>query len=415
MNVFIARQPIFDRNLKVYGYEILSRSGAHNAFTGTDGDQASIDVIGNTFLTIGLRRLTGGKRAFINFTRRLFLDQIGLKLPRELTVIEILEDLKPDPQLIEVCSRLRDAGYQLALDDFMARHSQLLPLIKLADIVKVDFMGMPDREKRDIARCIASHGPRLLAEKVETREEFQLALECGYTLFQGFFFSKPEMIPSRDIPGYKLNHLRMLQQLSRRDLHYDALAETIRQDLSLSYKLLNFINSAYFSVRRKVSSVKQAMMLMGEDEIRKWASLVTLTGLGHDKPQELMVTALARANFCESMASRAGLRGREGELHMVGLLSLLDVLVGRPLGEVIETMPLGREIKAALNSEQGPYRRVLDLILLYEKAEWNRLPMIMAELRLGAEQVAGAYLDSLERAEQILGIQAGCQNDCNTR
>jgi EAL and modified HD-GYP domain-containing signal transduction protein len=412
MDLFIARQPIFDHNLKVYGYEILSRSGAHNAFTATDGDQASINVIGNTFLKIGLHRLTGGKRAFINFTRRLFLDEIGLKLPRELTVIEILEDLEPDPQLIEVCGRLREAGYLLALDDFVARRRHLLQLIKPADIVKVDFLGMPNGEKRDIARAIASCGARLLAEKVETREEFQLALECGYTLFQGFFFSKPEMIHSRDIPGYKLNHLKMLQQLSRRDLLFDALAETIRQDLSLSYKLLNFINSAYFCVRKKVSSVKQAMMLMGEKEIRKWASLVTLTGLGHDKPQELMVTSLARANFCESMASQVGLRGRDSELHMVGLLSLLDVLVGRPLGEVMEAMPLGPEIKAAINSEPNPYRKVLDLILLYEKAEWSRLSMTMAELRLTAEQVSSAYLDSLERAEQILGIQTGSQNQC---
>lgn len=405
MDVFIARQPIFDRNLKVYGYEILSRCGNRNAYACTDGDEASMNVIGNTFLKIGLNRLTGGKRAFINFTRRLFLDEVGLKLPKNLIVIEILEDLEPDPHLIEVCKKLREAGYQLALDDFVAKHDHLMPLIKLADIVKVDFLASSDREKKAIASEIVPWGSKLLAEKVETREEFQLALDCGYTLFQGFFFSKPEMVPSKDIPGYKLNHLRMLQELSREDLHYDTLAETIRQDLSLSYKLLNFINSAYFSVRQKVSSVKQAMMLMGEAEIRKWASLVTLTGLGHEKPQELMITSLARANFCESMAGGAGLRGRENELHMMGLLSLLDVLVGRPLSEVISEIPLSPEIKAALNSENNRYRKILDLVLLYEKAQWNKLSSAMKGLQVNSEQVAGAYLQSLDRAEQILGIQ----------
>jgi c-di-GMP-related signal transduction protein len=405
MDTFVARQPIFDQKLKVYGYEILSRGGGDNAYTGTDGDQASMNVISNTFLKIGLNRLTSGKRAFINFTRKLFLDEVGLKLPKEHTVIEILEDLEPNPQLLDVCRRLREAGYKLALDDYAATHEHLMPFIKLANIIKVDFLKNNNREKREIADRILTLGPSLLAEKVETREEFQLALDCGYTLFQGFFFSKPEMVPSKDIPGYKLNHLRMLQQLSRKDLHYDTLAETIRQDLSLSYKLLNFINSAYFCIRQKVSSVKQAMMLMGEAEIRKWAALVTLTSLGQDKPHELMITSLTRANFCETLAGAAGLKGREGELHMMGLLSLLDVLVGRPLNEVIAEMPLSPEIRAALNSESNRYRRVLDLVLLYEKAEWDDLYEVMKALDLSPEQVSNGYLQSLERAEQILGIQ----------
>ncbi|MCU0587111.1 MAG: HDOD domain-containing protein [Syntrophobacteraceae bacterium] len=405
MELFIARQPIFDRSLKVFGYEILFRSGCSNSYACVDGDQASKTVIDNTFLKMGLHRLTGGKRAFINFTRNLFMNEVGLNLPREQTVIEIMEDLEPDPDLIEVCTRLHQAGYLLALDDFVARRRGLRPLIRLADIIKVDFMANSDGEKASIGRALGSRGPRLLAEKVETREEFNLALDCGYELFQGYFFSKPEMISGRDIPGYKLNHLRMLEQLSRTDLDYKELAGIIRQDLSLSYKLLNYINSAYFGLRKAVSSVAQAIMLLGENEIRKWASLVTLTGLGQDKPQELMITSLARARFCESMAASAGLKGKESELYMMGLLSLLDVLVGRPLSEILEEMPVSPGIKDALAGVgAGRHRSVLDLVLHYEQARWSELSRVMTELGLCPKDVIMAYIDSLERAEEILGI-----------
>ncbi len=406
MEVFIARQPIFDIHLKAYGYEILFRNGGENAYSCIDGDQASKDVIGNAFLKIGLHRLTGGKRAFINFTRRLFLEEVGLKLPKDLIVIEILEDLKPDPELIQVCRRLRDAGYTLALDDFVAKNRDLMPLVKLADIIKVDFAGNDDKEKRSIASEIGRFGPRLLAEKVETRQDFQLAKECGYSLFQGFFFSKPEIISGRDIPGYKLNHLRMLEQLSREDLDYKELAKTIGQDLSLSYKLLNYINSAYFGVGKTVSSVSQAILLLGEREVRKWASLVTLTGLGQDKPQELMVTSLVRAQFCEAMAKGVGLKGKGSELYLMGLFSLLDVLVGRPLDEILTEIPLGREIKSALsNSGVNQHKKVLNLVSHYEKAEWQKLSGLIRELGLSSADVVMAYLQSLVRAEQILGVQ----------
>ena len=408
MELFIARQPIFDRTLKVYGYEILFRGGGRNSYSGTDGDDASRIVIGNTFLKMGLQRLTGGKRAFINFTRNLFLEEVGLNLPKEMTVIEILEDVDPDPQLIEVCGRLREAGYTLALDDFVVRRRGLLPLIHLADIIKVDFLGNSDEDKASLARALAGRGQRLLAEKVETREDLELAMDCGYTYFQGFFFSKPEMISGKDIPGYKLNHLKMLEQVSRRNLEYKELAGTIQQDLSLSYKLLNYINSAYFGLRRAVSSLAQAILLLGEDEIRKWASLVILTGLGRDKPQELMIVSLARAQFCEAMAAGAGLRGKESELYMTGLLSLLDALVGRPLIDVLAEMPVSPEIKDALSgSEPNRHRKVLDLVLHYEKAQWPELSRAITELGLSSQDVVAAYLDSLDRAERILSGLSG--------
>lgn len=403
MDIFVARQPIFDRRQRVYGYEILYRSRAGGAYDSVDGDRASLSVIGNAILLIGLQNITGGKKAFINFTKNLFLDEIGLNLPKELVVIEILEDVEPSEKLMLACKKLREAGYMLALDDFVVSLEQLVPLVDLVDIVKVDFKGSTDEEKRSIARRMLPKGVKLLAEKVETREEFKLALNAGYTYFQGYFFSKPEIVPGRDLPAYKLNHLKILQEVNRRDMEYGALEKAIKQDVSLSYKLMNYINSAYFGLHN-VSSIRHAIGMMGENELRKWASLVILTSLGQDKPQEVLVTSLVRANFCEALASLSALKGNESEAFLMGMFSLLDVLVGRPLSDVLGAMPLSEGIKTALLGGRNPYRDLLHIVLNYERGNWANFMASLPVLGLDVNQAGELYLDSIARAEKALQV-----------
>lgn len=407
MQIFVARQPIFDQRLRVFGYELLYRSTAANRADFPDGDQATRSVIVNAFLHIGLPRLTGGKKAFINFTQNLLIEKVAFNLPRELTVIEILEDVMPDPELLLACRKFHDAGYTLALDDYLATSDHLRPLADLVDILKVDFRSNDDEGKKAVAervRASAIHAS-LLAEKVETHEEFQWAVENGYTYFQGFFFSKPEIIPGSDVPGYKLNYLKMLQELHRKDLDYASLGDTIRRDVSLSYKLLNYINSAYFGIRQQVTSVRHAIMLLGEDEFRRWASLVILAGLGKDKPQELLVTSLIRANFCEALAEQMGWQSKKSELYLVGLLSLLDVFVGRPLPELLAEMPLSQAIKATLAADQSDFRPLLELVMLYEQASFADLDQVLQRLGLQAEAVAEVYLDAVDRTEKCLNLK----------
>jgi EAL and modified HD-GYP domain-containing signal transduction protein len=353
---------------------------------------------------LGLDRVTSGKKAFINFTQRLLLNGIGFNLPKDLIVIEILEDVVPDKDLIQVCSKLRAAGYMLALDDFVLANDALKPFLEMVDILKVDFRENSDLEKRIIAENLTGTRIKLLAEKVETRAEFNLGLEAGYEYFQGFFFQKPEIIPGKDIPGYKLNHLKLLQEVNREDIKYDALSETISRDVSLSYKLLNYINSAYFGMRQQVQSVGHAIMLLGNNEIRKWASLVLLMGLGADKPEELLLTSLIRANLCESLAKYMRLKGRESELYMLGLLSLIDVLVGRPLIEIMHDLPLGRDIKLALGGERNKYKDILDLVLNYEKANWIALQNGLDQVNVKFDDIAEVYLSSIDRAQKGLGF-----------
>jgi EAL and modified HD-GYP domain-containing signal transduction protein len=404
MGILVARQPIFDRSLHVCGYEILCRPGIRADSDSGQRDHASKRVIVNTFLLLGLDRVTSGKKAFINFTQRLLLDGIGFNLPKDLIVIEILEDVIPDKDLIQVCTKLQAAGYMLALDDFVLANDGLKPFLKMVDILKVDFRENSDREKRVIAENLRGTKIKLLAEKVETRAEFNIGLEAGYEYFQGFFFQKPEIIPGRDIPGYKLNNLKVLQEVNREDIQYDALAETISRDVSLSYKLLNYINSAYFGMRQQVQSVRHAIMLLGNKEIRKWVSLVLLMGLGADKPEELLVTSLIRANLCESLAKCLRLKGWESELYMLGLLSLIDVIVGRPLIEIIRDLPLSRDIKVALGGERNKYKDILDMVLNYERANWIALQKDLDQEDIKFDDVSQIYLGSIERAQEGLGF-----------
>jgi len=404
MEILVARQPIFDRGLQVCGYEILCRPGIRTDSDSGQRDQASKRVIVNTFLLLGLDRVTSGKKAFINFTQRLLLDGIGFNLPKDLIVIEILEDVIPDKELIHVCSKLQAAGYMLALDDFVVAGERLKPFLDIVDILKVDFRENSDLAKKVIAEKVMGTKIKLLAEKVETRAEFNLGLEAGYEYFQGFFFQKPEIIPGKDIPGYKLNHLKVLQEVNRTEINCDALAETISRDVSLSYKLLNYINSAYFGMRQQVRSVSHAIMLLGNDEIRKWASLVLLMGLGADKPEELLVTSLIRANLCESLAKYLRLKGCESELYMMGLLSLIDALVGRPLIEIIRDLPLRPDIKLALGGERNKYKDILDLVLNYERANWTALQKGLDQADIQFDDISDIYLGSIERAQKGLGF-----------
>lgn len=408
MKVLVARQPIFDRRMQVFGYEILYRPSIRAYSESGHRDQASKRVIVNTFLLLGLDRVTSGRKAFINFTQRLLLDGTGFNLPKDLIVIEILEDVLPDKDLIQVCSKLRAAGYMLALDDFVLANERLKPFLKMVDILKVDFRENSDLEKKVIAEKAAGLKVKLLAEKVETLAEFKLGLKAGYEYFQGFFFQKPEIIPGKNIPGYKLNHLKLLQEVNRADIQYDALAETISRDVSLSYKLLNYINSAYFGLHQQVKSVSHAVMLLGNDEIRKWASLVLLMGLGANKPEEILVTSLVRANLCEALAKRLRLKGCESELYMLGLLSLIDVLVGRPLMEIIGDLPVGSNIKLALSGEKNKYKEILDLVLNYERANWIALQKTLNHTNVKFDDISEIYLSSIERAQKGLGFAGRC-------
>jgi len=401
MEAFIARQPIFDTDESVYAYELLFRSGAENVFTHDDPDQASATVMADGSFLIGMETLSDGKPAFINATRDILVKDYFSLLPKEQAVVEVLETVTPDAEVVAACRQLKDAGYTLVLDDFIYADG-LEELIGLSDIIKVDFIATRGSERKTLVEKLSSRGIRFLAEKVETREEFQEALDIGYAYFQGYFFSKPTIVSAKAVPAFKLNYMRILKEVQQPELNFRQIDGIIKLEMSLSYKLLRYINSAYFGLRSKVSSIMHAMTLLGEREFKKWISFVALASMGQDKPNELVIAALARAKFCESLAPRVGLRARSEELFLMGLFSLLDAIMGRPLPELLQKIPLADDIKSALLGKENKLRNVYDYVLAYERGDWQALADKAEALHLDEEGIPELYLKTVEWAHKSL-------------
>ncbi|HBZ54849.1 MAG TPA: diguanylate phosphodiesterase [Syntrophobacteraceae bacterium] len=396
MGIITTRQPIFDRKQEVVGYEVCCAIRSDRLF-------AFENEIGNTLLLIGLNRLTGGKRAFVPVMGEMLLNDDSLSLPELSIVIEILKCLDPVDILIDACAKLKSAGYTLALGDFVIRKN-LSSLFDLADIIKIDIAGLTIEEERALIDNRPNGSIKFLAARVETMEQFEDSFKAGFDLFQGYFFSEPIVVSGREIPGYKLNHLRVLNEVNRKDIEFGDLDKIIRQDVTLSYKLLNFINSAFFGLRYNVSSIRHALDLLGEREIKRWASLVILCDIGKDKPLELLAASLVRANLCEAFAPQVGLEAKSSELFLMGLFSLVDILVGRTMKDIMDEMPLATDIKSALCGEDNKFRKLLNLVLHYERGDFESFLRYASEMDINLGTVTDHYLASVERAEEALQL-----------
>ncbi|OPY64472.1 MAG: putative cyclic-di-GMP phosphodiesterase AdrB [Syntrophorhabdaceae bacterium PtaU1.Bin034] len=403
-DIFVARQPIFDPKQNVLAYELLYRSSMKNTYDATDATSATLDVMRNAFLMLG-PQLIGTKKAFINFNRDLLNKRSAFSLRPESTVIEILEDVEVDDSIVAACRELKGAGYVLALDDFDQKNRSTEALISLADIIKVDFRSTTPEQRKAIVASNKNKKIQFLAEKVETIEEFEEAREMGYVYFQGYFFGKPVIVSAKNIPGSKLNYVRMLSEINQPELDFRNLEKIIMQDTYFTYTLLNYMNSAYFSFRDHVTSIRQALVFLGERELRKWASLIILTFIGVDRPSQVVVTSLVRAKFCEALTHKTDLADNGSELFMMGMLSLLDVLVGRPLAEILETMNVSKEVKIGLKGGNNRHGQLFRLVLAYEKADWQDVDLWAGKLSLDVSGISEAYRRSVEWADQVFEVQ----------
>jgi c-di-GMP-related signal transduction protein len=400
MDVFIARQPIFDAKQRVYGYELLYRSGVENIYS--DGDKASFSVIVNTLLVIGSQQISQGKRVFVNFTPKLLLEGSAAYLPKEIGVIEILEDVEPDDELIEAIKMIRSQGYILALDDFILRGDEYSPFLKLVDIIKVDLRQTNEQERKAIAQKFPVSGNvKLLAEKTETREEFDNALNMGYSYFQGYFFCKPVILARRHLSEHIIHYLRILKELNADNPSFEMIKKIIEHNPSFAYKILKYVNSTMFGLSREVSSIMHTLELLGEEEIRKWVSLAVLMELGNDQPQELLRLCLLRARLSENLAFKAGYKQQKSEFFFTGLFSCMDVLLSRPMEEIVEDLPIQASIKEALLGKTNLLKTVLDLAISYEKANWMDLPPLASSLGIEESELPQVYSNSIEWVDRI--------------
>ncbi len=365
--VFIGRQPIFDRHLDIYSYELLYRGSGHNQADVSDQNQSTSSVIINLISEFGFDAATGGKIAFINLSQDFLTGEIPVVLPPERVVLEILEDTVVDDNLLAGLKKLVDQGFSLALDDFIYSR-EWEPVFPLVDYIKVEIPALSRDEIRLHVEKLKKLNVKLLAEKIESEEEYRFLLDCGFDLFQGYFLAKPRVLTGKTIPANKLSMLELLAELNDENTDTDKLVGSISADVSLCYKMLRYINSAHFALNRKIDSIDEAITYVGLKKLRHWATLITLSGM-NDKPDELMKQTIIRANMCKSLAQRLD-RPNVQQYYSVGLLSTLDALLDVPMEAVLESLPLSNDIKFALMDHSGEAGEILHCAIAYENADW---------------------------------------------
>ncbi len=393
MDVYVARQPIFDRHMNVIAYELLYRKSMNNFYEGTDDNQATAELINNAFLTMHYRELTGGTKAFINFSEDMLINEIPLLLPPESTVVEILERVEINDSLISSSEKLRDNGYIIALDDFVFDESYL-PLLDIAHIIKIEFPVVSLESQRKLIKKYKNK-IKFLAEKVETREEYQLAYDMGYDYFQGYFFSKPVIVKSKEIGSLNVNLTRVMDQLNKTEPDYQKIADIIETDLGLSYKLLKLANSVFFGVKNKIIYTKQALVQLGIIELKKWIYLMMLQDIQVIENKELIKTCFIRAKFMELIAAEVGGENKEFEYFMVGLLSSIDVLMNRDMESIVKELTLTPSVRDALLGVDNEIRKILDVIIFHENLKPENLYLDEIHTGLDKEKFIGLYIESL--------------------
>ncbi len=384
MDAFIARQPIFDRDLAVYGYELLFRNGAENFFRPVDGNFATQSLISDAVHLHKVESITEGRRCFINFTRDSLLSELYAVLPASATVVEVLETVEMSPEVIEACCRLRERGFTLALDDYVLNpgFNELLPFI---DILKVEFPALTQDQHAEILQLSTTHRFLILAEKVETQEQFLNAKSLGYHLFQGYFFCRPSILKTKRIPESKAQSLRLLQLVNQPDFEIQKIEELIRSDVGMSFKLLRYMNSPVFGQKTSVQSVRQAVTTLGQTALRKWVSLLTVNALSDNKPHELANTSLIRARFCELCGENMLDRSRSADCFTSGLFSLLDAMLDQPIETLIKEINLPKNAQSALLGEKSEVTDILMLSEAMEKADWEMISRFAQQYQIPEE------------------------------
>jgi c-di-GMP-related signal transduction protein len=394
---YIARQPILDREQNTHGYELLFRAGPEKFFRSNDPDLATCHTIDFSML-FGSSALTGGLPAFINCTRNILLHDVITLLPRDRVVIEVLEGVTANDETIGACDRLRRAGYSIALDDYIPT-PDTLKLLPFASMVKVDFLATNAGSQAAIASDMRRRGIKLVAEKVETCEQFQFALRLGFHYFQGYFFCKPQTLSMQDIPCSKVSYLHVLKIANRDVYDIDELEQAILQEPSLCYRLLRYLNSAAFGLF-PIRSIRHALSLLGQREIRKWVSIVVAIAISSDRPSELISSALIRAKTCEALAALSG--EDSNGAFMVGIMSLMDAILDRPMEIVLSQLPLTPECKHALRGVDNPLGKVLQLAVCCERGAWNEIARIARSRALSQHSIWEAHREACQWSIETL-------------
>ena len=396
---FVARQPILDPAGLVFGYELLYRAREGDVTCTAPGDVASANVFTDAILTMGLEMLTNGRPAFVNLTRSLLLSNAATVLPAPACILEIGREVVVDDAIVTAVRQLHDMGYTLALDDYTGQ-DEVAPLLPFVKFVKVDVQAIDSEARAAIARR-SMHRVRLIAEKVETAAVFEETKKAGYSLFQGYFFCRPTTVKSSAPPGRRLTYLRLLAAINQPNVTLAELEELIKQDVSLCYRVLRCINSAAFGLQMEIHSIRQALVLLGIGQVRKWASVWSLASAAQGSSAEVLPVAIIRARCCEILGDSAAGAQRDSGLFLLGMCSLLDAMLGRPMAAALAELPLAGEIRDALLGRPNRARSILEIVMAYERGDFTSAAATAARQGLPPEALPAAYADALRYAREL--------------
>ena len=400
MYFYAARQPILDRNKQLFAYELLFRDSIDNVFPEVDADEATSKMVDASSFSMGISEFTGSKPAFINFTLETLSKGYPTLLANEEVVIEILETVKPGKRLLALCKDLHDKGYTLALDDYVHQNvwAHFYPYIK---IIKIDVLETSLEQIKEIIQAINKFPHiKLLAEKVETHQAYQQAVDLGFDYFQGYFFSKPEMVKKKSLSPSQVALAELLYETSKPDLDLAAITAVFERDVSLSYKLLRYANSPYFRRRNEIATIKQALVTLGLVELKKLIGLIFAANINPDKPSELINMSMARAKFCELVAPELTAKVDISFAFLTGLLSLIDAILDEQLETILDRLPLAEEIKKTLIEHKGPMGALIRQLEFIEQADWQKASLVMEKLGLDKEKTVKAYNQALAFADE---------------
>ncbi|MFT5449128.1 MAG: EAL and modified HD-GYP domain-containing signal transduction protein [Gammaproteobacteria bacterium] len=397
--VHVARQPIFDRSTNLFAYELLYRHGNADAACFDNGEQATAAVVTASFLDIGLQKVVGESPAFINATYEFLVSRAALALPPDKVVLEILEDVIVDEALVGAVVEYVAAGYRIALDDFEYDPSWA-PLLRLAHIVKIDVMAMDMDSICEHIALLAEFEVELLAEKIETDDEFQALHALGFDYFQGYFFAKPSVVSGMRVPANKLATLNLLAKIQNPEADIDEIADLVALDPALSYRLMKFMNSAFLSLPETVSTIQRGVMYLGLAAVKRWVTLVVLASVA-DKPSELTCTALTRARMTELLCTRT-LQCNPVTGFTIGLFSALDAFMDRPLSDLLVELPLSPTVISALLEGDGIEGEALQCTLAYEKGEWSHVES--HSCGIASEELADIYVQAVQWADRATAV-----------
>jgi EAL and modified HD-GYP domain-containing signal transduction protein len=392
-NIYLGRQPIFNKDLKPVAYELLYREGAADHSDKNDA-RASADVLINTFLEMGVQRVVGKARAFIHVTPEILDDNLLRLFDPAQLVLQLMPDAAFDDNLLESVSRLRANGYGISVDDLLV-HEGTLPLLELAHFVKVDLQAVPEAEMAEHVATLRQFPVSLIAEKVETHEQFAQCQALGFNFFQGYFFARPKLVASRTLSEDRLSVMQLLAVLHSPKSQLQDVQNVIQRSVSLSYRLLRYANSAAFNLPRKITSIAQSIVILGQRRIRDMATLLALTN-SKDVPHELTRTLLARARLCAQLAPPG--RGEADAAFTAGLFSGLDALLDKPLAQLLDELPLADEVRAAVLEHEGPLGRILEAALALERGDFEN----SALQDLESQPAPGAYLQAVDWANSAM-------------